>query len=373
MKTIRLTHQDGRAHARELGLFASTLACALFAMASPAQAQPTYAIAAIAGGNCAAASIDDRSWVAGACDATAVVWKDGVATTLGRLPGGTFSNAAYVNASGVAVGDGDTGNGRPQSWMTTASGLYNIFPNNGGNTHALFVGDNGFIGGYYTKSLSGNTSSWHGAIWRVDPKDPRKIIETDLPMLPNVAMNTKTAAAISMAFNQLGQAAGYQSGDLIGQHAVFWNNDAAHSIVDLGVFGSDWSSIAWGMNDLGQVVGESHPPAGSRAVVWNNDAAHTATELPPLPGDNYTVAFEINNLGQVLGTSAYDVPGTWNVGPGRYVLWDHGVPYDLQSLLEPVSGAGWTISYAAGINNLGQIVGSGFHNGVSQVFVMTPQ
>ena len=43
-----------------------------------------------------------------------------------------------------------------------------FFPNNGGNTHALFVGDTGFIGGYYTKSLSGNTSSWKGAIWTPD-------------------------------------------------------------------------------------------------------------------------------------------------------------------------------------------------------------
>ena len=373
MKTIRLTRRDGHAPASELGPLASTLACALFAVASPALAQPSYTIAELAPGNCVATSINDRSWVAGTCDSTAVVWKDAVAATLGRFAGGTYSEASYINASGVAVGDGDTGNGRPQSWMTTPSGLYNIFPNNGGNTHALFIGDNGFIGGYYTKSLSGNTSSWHGAIWKVDPKDPRKIIETDLPQLPNVAVNTKTAAAISMAFNQLGQAAGYQSGDLIGQHAVFWNNDAAHTIVDLGVFGADWSSIAWGMNDLGQVVGESHPPAGSRAVVWNNDAAHTPIELPPLPGDNYTSAFEINNAGQVLGQSAYDEPGTWNVSGSRYVLWDGGTPYDVQALLDPVSGAGWTISFTAGINNLGQIVGTGFHTGEAKVFVMTPQ
>jgi hypothetical protein len=74
------------------------------------------------------------------------------------------------------------------------------------------------------------------------------------------------------------------------------------------------------MNDLGQVAGESHPPFGSRPVVWNNDAAHTAIELPLLPGDNYGMAGRINNLGQVLGSSAASEPGTWNVGPARLVL-----------------------------------------------------
>jgi hypothetical protein len=123
--------------------------------------------------------------------------------------------------------------------MSTPSGLVNIFPNNGGNTHALFIGDNGFMGGYYTKSLSGRPSSWHGAIWTIDPKDPRKIRETDLPQLANVSVDAKASGSFPFDFNQLGQAAGYQVGDLIGQHAVFWDGDARHTIVDLGVFGQE--------------------------------------------------------------------------------------------------------------------------------------
>jgi hypothetical protein len=74
----------------------------------------------------------------------------------------------------------------------------------------------------------------------------------------------------------------------------------------------------------------------------------------------------------VLGTSAYDEPGTWNVGPDRNVLWEQGVAYDLQTLLDPVSGAGWQVTAPAGINNLGQIVGIGLLDGQPRVFVMTP-
>jgi uncharacterized membrane protein len=132
-----------------------------------------------------------------------------------------------------------------------------------------------------------------------------------LPIIPGV--NSQYNSAIPWAFNQSGQAAGWVANDLIGQHACFWNNDAKHSIVDLGTFANDWSSIASGMNDLGQVAGESHPPYSSRAVVWDNNAAHTAIELPLLPGDNYGSATAINNLGHVLGWSALSEAGTWNL------------------------------------------------------------
>jgi hypothetical protein len=45
----------------------------------------------------------------------------------------------------------------------------------------------------------------------------------------------------------------------------------------------------------------------------------------------------------------------------------------VQSLLEPVTGTGWTIQFLAGLDNLGQIVGTGTRDGIAQVFVMTPQ
>ncbi len=205
----------------------------------------------------------------------------------------------------------------------------------------------------------------------MDPKDPRKYRETDLPVLPG-GINTKLTSSVPMAFNQLGQAAGYGSTDQTPQHGMFWKNDAAHTIVDLGVFPGDWTSLAWGMNDLGQVVGESHPGPGSRPVMWNGDAAHTVTELPVLPGHNYGSASQINIKGQVIGFSAYATPGTWDVTDSKAVIWLDGGVFDLQSLLDPATGAGWTIDNAAGMNDLGQIVGTGTYNGVAAEFVMTP-
>jgi uncharacterized membrane protein len=141
--------------------------------------------------------------------------------------------------------------------------------------------------------------------------------------------------------------------------------------VDLGVYPGDGSSIAWGLNDLGQVVGESHPPFGSRPVLWDNDAARTPIALPLLPGDNYGTATAVNTLGQVLGQSAASVPGIWEVGPRRLVIWRDGGVFELQTLLDG-SGAGWALTSANAINNRGQIVGLGVHNGQNRGFLMTP-
>lgn len=349
---------------------------------SAASAQALYAVTdlGVAPGyeSCYPYRLNDHGDVVGSCASAAsaqeaVVWRNGTMSALGKLTGGNYSYATAINSLGVIAGDGDTGNIRPQAWVTTTSPgvLLNIFPNNGGNTHTLFIGDDGVIGGYYTKSLSGNTSSWKGAIWTPDPKDPRKYRTTDLPVLPG-GINTKASNSIPNAFNRSGQAAGYASNDQIGQHAVLWNNDAAHSIVDLGVVPGDWSSLAYGMNDFGQVVGASNPPFGSRPVVWNNDAAHTPVALPPLPGDNYGSAYGINNAGHVIGFSYYGTPGTWDATPARMVVWRDGGVFEIQSLLDPATGAGWTLNAANAINNLGQIVGLGTRNGITRAILLTP-
>lgn len=358
------------------------LAAAFFTLSgiSAATAQALYSVTELPVApytDCAASALNDLGDAAGSCTSagagqTAVVWRNGTVSPVGRLPGGTFSYAAAINSQGQVAGDGDTGNGRPQSWVTTATPgtLLNIFPNSGGNTHALFIGENGMIGGYYTKSLSGNTSSWKGAIWTPDPKDPRKYVTHDLPVLPG-GVNPKSTNSVPNGFNQLGQAVGYASNDQIGQHAAFWNNDAAHTIVDLGVLGDDWGSVANGINDLGYVVGVSTPPAGDRPVVWNNDAAHTPYALAVLPGDNNGAANAINNAGQIIGYSYYATPGTRQATPQRYVIWRDGGVFELQSLIDPASG--WAITGAFAINNSGQIAAMGNRNGVVRPLLLTPQ
>jgi len=317
--------------------------------------------------------INDQGYVAGYSASAsggywgvATIWKNGVPTVLGRLKDGTYSSASAINSKGVAVGDGDDGDGRPLGWVSSSGKVVNFFSNNGGNTHPISINDAGIIGGYYVKGFS---SPWRGAIWTVDAKDPRKSTKFDLPLLPG--SDPLKDSYISWSFNKLGQATGYGSSASFGQHAVLWNNDASHSIVDLGVFGYDWSSLAYSINDLGQVVGESHPPFGSRPVLWHNDPAHTAFELPLLPGDNYGSAQLINNEGTIIGSSAYGEPGTWNVTPSRTVIWIDGQVYEFQSLLD-ASAAGWIVGAPISLNNKGQMTTTGSYNGVNHALILNP-
>ena len=71
------------------------------------------------------------------------------------------------------------------------------------------------------------------------------------------------------------------------------------------------------------------------------------------------IAAAINDAGDVVGTSG-----------GRAVVWQAGAIQDLNLALPRTSG--WRLESASGINNLGQIVGTGTHDGLTRAFLLTP-
>lgn len=184
-------------------------------------------------------------------------------------------------------------------------------------------------------------------------------------------MDPMTTQTISYSFNKAMQATGWTDSPN-GGRAVMWNNDAAHSIINLGVFGDDWTSEAYAINDIGQVVGESHPPASSRPVLWHNDAAHTAFKLSLFPGDNYGTARLINNSTTIVGTSAYAEPWTWNVTHSRMVIWINGEIYDLLSLIDQTTANGWSVVDISSMNNLGQMTATAMRDGMFKAVVLNP-
>jgi uncharacterized membrane protein len=344
-----------------------TFIYALF-LSAAALAQTTYKISEQGGTGCTVAGMNDYSGVAGQCNAVATVWINGAAKTLGRLPNGTYSIAGSINSRGVAVGWGDAGDGRPRAELYRNGAVTDIDPS-AANAYAIRITETGAIAGNYLKGFGG-CSNWAVAIWAEDVSKPGTFRRTEL--LPYPGGDGKVRCEFASGANQGVQVVGWVQNSLFGQKGAFWNNDGKHTLALLEPLPGDFTSIAWAVNDFGQAVGESHPPSSSRPVIWGNDAAHTATALPLLAGDDYGVALAVNNQGQAVGTSAYAVPGTWDVGPARYVVWRDGGVFDLQTLLDPASGNGWTITSVAAINDLGQIAGSGLHNGQPATFVLTP-
>jgi probable HAF family extracellular repeat protein len=120
---------------------------------------------------------------------------------------------------------------------------------------------------------------------------------------------------------------------------------------------------AWSINNSGQIVGAYRPvDSDTRSFLWQNG---TVTDLGLLSGASTGRAWSINNSGQVAGEVI--IP---NVGRHGYI-WQNGTITDLNDLLP--AGSNWVIQSARGINDLGQIVGYGSHNGSARsAFIMTP-
>ena len=117
-----------------------------------------------------------------------------------------------------------------------------------------------------------------------------------------------------------------------------------YTITDLGTLGGS-TSVALGINSLGQVVGGADLATGFRhAFLWQNG---TMTDLGTLPGANFSEAWDINNLGMVCGGSS---------GGGvafTAFVWENGV----MTQLPHIGGTQTGDSIALAVNDSGQVVG----------------
>jgi probable HAF family extracellular repeat protein len=123
-----------------------------------------------------------------------------------------------------------------------------------------------------------------------------------------------------------------------------------YTVQDLGTLPGDYSSIAMGINALGDVVGWSAGPNGTRAFLYTNATGMTALAGPP--GRPVTTARAVNGNGTVVGNAS-----TGGGDIGHAVRWQAGVPLDLGTL-----GTG-DYSDARGVNATGVTVGQSHTDG----------
>ena len=115
-----------------------------------------------------------------------------------------------------------------------------------------------------------------------------------------------------------------------------------YAVTDLGTLGGALSR-ARGLNDYGQVVGESdNGDNEEHAFLWDNGVM---TDLGVL-GSGHSQAFAINNSVQIVGWTYVDSTS----GDRHAFLYENGNMVDLGTL-------GGTDSHAFDINDAGQIVG----------------
>lgn len=112
-------------------------------------------------------------------------------------------------------------------------------------------------------------------------------------------------------------------------------------------------ATGYSVNDAGMIVGDARFPFRSHG--FSRTSAGVVKDLGDLPGGkDYSTATDVNNSGQIVGYSES------NLGI-RAVLWDaDGSMHDLGNF--PSNPRQINAYHADRINNLGQVVGSAWHN-----------
>jgi probable HAF family extracellular repeat protein len=333
---------------------------------------------------------------------------------LGTL-GGTHSVAYAINERGEVVGgSGLRGDTATHSFLYRNRVMADIAPLNSGDVQTAgptsinsdgVIASGVVVGGIYFPALLDSAS---GGI-------------TVLGSLGGITGGTFNGVAT--AVNERGEAAGYSYVDTTYAHAFVYRHGV---LMDIGALGSG-SSYATGMNDTGTVVGGSsdepfgveHPfiyvdgvmieinpfngpnNEGVAEAINNRGQAvggalsadgtafrgfvyadERARDLGVLPGGRNSWALNINDPGQIVGIADRPyVARCWDSRRRAYVrciqysqvafLYQDGRMYDLNRLVP--SNSGWVLEWAFGINDRGQIVGSGTYRGRTRAFLLTPR
>jgi len=311
-------------------------------------------------------------------------------TDLGTLPAFNSSEAGGINASGQVAGWSHNTSGIDHAFVwTSGSGLLDL-GTLGFNSSAA-IGINAFsqaAGEVYNSS-----GPSHAFFWTTDAG------------LADVHSSSLFSSSEAMGINGAGQIVGRLANPTGSVHAFLWSSDAGMS--DLGPMPGMTDSFARGINDSGQVVGTSWNDTDGRAFLWTSGAGFT--DLGTLPGFIYALASSINASGQVVGEASNDtgpidgflwtpdgtmtdlgtLPGFLYLQPyainasaavvgqvsndvrsQRAFIWQNGVVTDLNTLIP--SESGWVLNIATGINDSGQITGTGTLAGARRAFLLTP-
>ena len=231
-------------------------------------------------------------------------WRGGPIRDLGTLPGGVNSFAVWSNNAGEVAGLSE--NGRVDPLLGTPEGRGVLWKKNGQIVNL------GTLGGH---------------------------------------------ESLAASINERGQVAGFAANRTPDRFSLFWPGTQTRAFLwqkgimrDLGTLGGPDALLTGGVNNRGQVAGESYtnsepnPDTGMPTLdpfLWTNG---TMVDLGTL-GGTVGMATALNNRGQVAGQS--NLAGNQTAHP---FLWSRGTLTDLGTL-------GGTFGTAIWMNDAGEVVG----------------
>jgi probable HAF family extracellular repeat protein len=206
--------------------------------------------------------------------------------------------------------------------------------------------------------------------FRTAPNSPINLATDDLGSLGGSIPPFSRISTYAYGINDLGQVVGQSLNINLQRHAFRTAPNSAinRATDDLGTLGGS-TSVARAINNSGVVVGYSTTASGNSHAFRTtaNSPINPATDDLGTLGGLTSNASAINNLGQVVGDSLTAS------GDRHAFLYESGVMLDLNNLIPAI---GFTLNYASGINDKGQIVaGTDFNPQVPRpafAFLLTP-
>jgi probable HAF family extracellular repeat protein len=318
--------------------------------------------------NSIARDINEKQQIAGqgtnpAGQARAFLWEGRTVTDLGVPAGDDLSRARGINEDGAVVGE----------WRVLIDGQqrFKAFVYEGGqmkDLNGLIPADSGWD---LTGAQAINETGQIVGSGTINGETHAFLYEDGVPTDLGAILGDPYSAAWGV--NDLGDVVGGTGSAANLSEAFVYRDGAVDTLDNLGGFSA---SEAVGINNSGQAVGWSfnpgqNPPQG-KAFLYDNDADGEAKIVPlePLSDDVYSRARDIDEAGRVVGWSRNDAAGAPLAEQFSAALWEDGQVKDLNDLIPAESG--WKLVDAYAINGSGQIVGSGFKDGLLQAFLLNP-
>jgi len=175
-------------------------------------------------------------------------------------------------------------------------------------------------------------------------------------------MISSTGTLQNLCINDSGQMGSQAYNSVTGITQGYIVSASGHA-TNIGSFGGTLTQPN-AINQSGELAGISYNAAGyQNAFLYSNGILEN---LGTLDGMNSSAAFGLNDYGDVVGESYQS-----DVGDLAFLYTESGGMQDLNDLIP--SGSGWTLDSARGINDAGQITGIGLNpEGEAHAFLLDP-